>query len=228
MANRRGNGNGGDAEATAPQTTSPPPEQDGNAPASQGSEIKARLDRYGEILARGLDLAEAGLSLGLTLIGTVGAAAQQKIFARLADADTPEGTRASPESTPDTGRRSPQEPREAPETQAPVLGITNRLPLFPGAPVRISFSINNDSPVAARRVILLVEAFTGERTRAVLPAGALAVAPGVATIEPMDFEKFLLQGALPPETAPDTYQGSLSVGDDEGVRIPVRLVIDPG
>ncbi|MGH7070273.1 MAG: hypothetical protein ACREFO_09685, partial [Acetobacteraceae bacterium] len=68
----RGNG------TTTEAGPKPPPE----SAAADPLELKARLDRFGEILARGLDLAEAGMTLGLTMLGTVGAAAQDKIIER--------------------------------------------------------------------------------------------------------------------------------------------------
>ena len=214
-------GNGG---ASAEPTSTPEP-----APtAARGLDLKARLDRYGEILAKGLDLAEAGLSLGLTVIGTVGAAAQQKISARLAEAATAATEQApiapAAAGSPPSQASTSNQPAQAP---APAYGITNRLRLVPGAPVSVSFSINNDSPLVAKQVALQVDAFVGERTGAPLPVGALAVTPGATEIAPMDFEKFVLRGAIPPETPPDVYHGSISIGA-EAVRIPVRLVIELG
>ena len=52
------------------------PEQQANPP---GVELRQRLDQIGNILAKGLDLAEAGASLGVTIISRIGVAAQQKI-----------------------------------------------------------------------------------------------------------------------------------------------------
>ena len=58
--------------------------------ADDHSDLKARIDRFGDLLGKGLDLAEAGLSLGLTVVGTLGAAAQQKIFEKMIDATAPD------------------------------------------------------------------------------------------------------------------------------------------
>jgi hypothetical protein len=204
-------------------TAEPPPAPEPAAASADALDLKARLDRYGEILAKGLDLAETGLSLGLMVIGKVGAAAQEKIFERLMDTVAPEHAPATPSGTP-----SPPVPPQAETAGTPAYGITNRLPLVPGAPFSVSFSINNDSPLAAKQVSLAVEAFAGERTGAPLSPAALAVSPNAAAIAPMDFEKFVLHGAIPLETVPDVYLGSVSLGSEEGMRIPVRLVIEPG
>ena len=105
---------------------------------------------------------------------------------------------------------------------------------MPGAPFAVSFSINNDSPLEAKQVSLAVAGFTGERTGAPLSPAALAVSPSAASIAPMDFEKFVLHGAIPQETAPDVYYGAVSMGPESGMGpesvmlIPVRLVIEPG
>jgi hypothetical protein len=211
MADRPGSGNGPD--------TSPPPAA-GVAPNDEGLDLKARLDRFGDLLGKGLDLAEAGLSLGLTVASTLGAAAQQKIIEKLMEATAPEpATPAPPPAAPSPGPgASPAQPQ--------TFGITNRLRLAPGMPVNISFSINNDSGTAPKQVTLRAEPFTGERTGALLPPSALSVAPDSATIAPMDFEKFVLRGAIPDSSPTDIYHGSIAVTADESVRIPVVLVIE--
>ena len=198
----------------------PPPAAD-PPPAAASPELKARIDRYGEILAKAFDLAEAGLSLGLTVIGAVGAAAQKKILESRADGAGEPSVGVPPDPPP-------KEKPAASDDAGTAWGITNRLPIVPGAPVAVSFSINNDSPLAPRPVSLAVEAFVGEQSGATLPPGALTVSPATTTIAPMDFEKFVLHGAIAPETPPDVYLGTVRVGDDGGMRIPVRLVVEPG
>jgi hypothetical protein len=213
---RHGNG------ATAKPSPASEPASASASASTDALDLKARLDRYGEILAKGLDLAEAGLALGLRVITTVGDAAQQKILDRLAEAAASELTPAAPTAGPSAPSPPPTE-----TAKAPAYGITNRLPLVPGAPFRVSFSINNDNPLAAKQVLLAVEAFAGERTGALLSPSTLAVSPNAAAIAPMDFEKFVLHGAIPPETPPDVYDGAVTVGAEGGMRIPVRLVVEP-
>lgn len=186
-------------------------------------ELKARLERFGEILARGLDLAEAGMTLGFTMLGTVGAAAQNKVIERIFN---PASERAAAEPEP-----APASPATAPAAspgarEAANYGITNRLPLRPGDRVSISFSVNNDSPVAGRPVRLLAEAFSAERSGALLPADSLAVRPDEQIIAPMDFEKFVLEGTIPADVVPDRYRGSVLVLGEGPMRIPVLLVVE--
>ena len=125
-------------------------------------------DRIGEIIGRGMELAEAGMNLGLTIISTVGTAAQQKL--------------AVPPGTAQTGVPPGAQPAAASDQEGPPgYGITNRLPLAPGRPVSISFSVNNDSVSAPKEVALHVEGFAGDRPDAALPVGSLRVVGRDAT-----------------------------------------------
>lgn len=188
-----------------PPAPPPPPATDGAAQSGG----RQPIDRIGQLLAKSFDLAEAGISLGLTLVETVGGVAHHRLLGIV--------------EPPPPAAPPPPAPALA---DAPRGGITNRTPLAPGAPVSVSFSINNDSPTRAWDVSLAVEPFVGQRTGATLPPGALAVAPSAARVAPMDFEKFVLRGAIPPETPPDIYDGHVCGDASAGVRIPVRLVVE--
>jgi hypothetical protein len=212
-------GNGRTApDAAADGTTAVPP----SSPPSSGAapddvfNLRERLDRLGEILVRGLDLAEAGLSLGMTIVTTVGAAAQQKLFDRILD--TPPTDTPSPGPVPPAGV----------EPDPPAYGVTNRTPLVPGSAVSISFSINNDSAAAPKNVALSVEGFAGQQAGAFLPLNTVRVTPSSAVIAPMDFEKFVLEGVVPAGATPDVYRGSVLVASDVDMSIPVLLVVRPG
>lgn len=197
--------------------TSPRPGSQSDAP--DPLDLKARLNRFGELLGKGFDLAEAGLSLGLTVVGTLGAVAQRKIFEKMIESP------ASEPSVPQPG--APPSPRAGSEaTPAAAFGITNRLRLAPGLPVSISFSINNESATTPKQVALRLEPFTGERTGALLPPAILAVTPDTVVIAPMDFEKFVLHGSIPETMPPDLYHGSIAVNADAAMRIPVLLVVE--
>jgi len=189
----------------------PPPKPDG------GLDLREKVDQVGLILAKGLDLAEAGVSLGVTIVNRIGSAAQQQVLERMAAAMQRDAAGAAPSPMP--------EAPEAPPPEAPAFYITNRLPLTPGGTVKVSFSINNDSLVAPKKVELRVDAFQGEMTGASLPAESLAVKPATRSIAPVDFEKFVLQGAVPAEMPPDIYLGWILVASDDELRIPVRLVV---
>ena len=183
-----------------------------------------RLDQVGTLLAKGLDLAEAGVSLGVTILNRVGAAAQQQLAER-----TEAAMPSSP--APAAGQPSPQEPWPVdaagapltPPQPEPAYGITNRLPLLPGGPVQISFSINNNSMTEPRKVELRVEGFRGDTHGAQISAECFKVKPAQKTIAPVDFEKFFLNGTLPADAPPDIYRGWVVVTSDAELRIPVLL-----
>jgi hypothetical protein len=202
----------------APSATVSPPES--------GSELRERLDRLGDIVARGFDLAEAGMSLGLTLLTTVGAAAQKKILepvmeSALASAFNMSGQAAAPSPPAPPAAAAAQSTPDIPGPAEYI--IVNRLPLVRGAPFAVSFSISNDDALAEKPVSLSIEPLTGERSGVKLPLQFITVIPQQAVIAPMDFEKFSLRGALPPELPPDRYHGFVLV--DNAVRIPVLLSV---
>ena len=182
-------------------------------------------------MTKGLDLAEAGLSLGINLVERFGATIQDQVSSRLAQArDALAGTAAGPVQAP-AAPESQAAPRPQPEAsaRAPSVaafsGVVNRLPLFPGSPVHVSFSINNDSPDVPRRVQVRLEGLTGEVTGTPFNAGELAVEPGTREIAPMDFEKFVITGIVPMGLKSDAYSGWIVVSGQHQLRIPLRLVI---
>jgi len=201
------------------------PRQEQAAPP--GTELRQRLDQVGTILARGLDLAEAGVSLGVTIISRVGVAAQQKIREGM---DAAAGPGATP---PGLDPRQSAEVQQFPDAQSPApepepaYGITNRLPLTPGGAVKISFSVNNDSMTEPKKVDLRIEGFTGDSHGGRLDASTFTVKPAQKTIAPVDFDKFILQGPVPADTLPDVYRGAVTVASDNELKIPVVLVVMP-
>ncbi len=209
-------------DGTAPRAEKPPPKPEGG-PQPRGSEggldLREKVDQMGMILAKGLDLAEAGVSLGVTIVNRIGSAAQQQVMERMAAAMQRE---APPESAP-----PPMSEAAEPPAEPTAFYITNRLPLAPGGTVKVSFSINNDSMVAPKKVSLQIEGFQGETTGASLPAAAMSIKPQTKAIAPVDFEKFVLRGAVPVETPPDVYFGWILVSSEDELRIPVRLVVSP-
>lgn len=190
----------------------------GRTQSAPAGELRGRIDQVGAILAKGLDLAEAGLSLGVTIVSRVGAVTQEKLLDRLMTAG------ATVAATAGAGA---QAPAPAPPDAAPSggFGITNRLPLTPGARVRISFSINNDSATAQKKVVLSLEGFSGDATGRNIDPKDFAIKPAKKLIEPMDFEKFVLEGAVPADAPPDIYRGYVAVASDNELRIPVWLAI---
>jgi hypothetical protein len=190
----------------------------------EGGELRQRVDQVGTLVGKGLDLAEAGLSLGVTIVNRIGTAAQQqminRVVASVQDGAPPPGqSHAVPDPAP--------APREA-ETSFPEPGafyVTNRLPLVPGGSVKVSFSINNDSMIAPKKVALRIDGFVGQMTGATLSAKGFGVKPAARRIAPMDFDKFVLGGTVPTEIPPDVYIGLIVVESDEQLEIPIRLVV---
>ncbi|HYM02058.1 MAG TPA: hypothetical protein VET85_03865 [Stellaceae bacterium] len=210
------------------ETSETPEKQDkaaaGAASGAAAAALRGRVDQVGAILAKSLDLAEAGLSLGVTIVSRVGAVAQEQILDRMVAAATAATATASAPPAP------PAEAAPPPPTSAATpagFGITNRLPLAPGGEVRISFSINNESMTAPKKVDLRVEGFAGDAGGAPLDAALFSVKPARRVIEPMDFEKFVLQGTVPQATPPDTYRGWVVASAESELRIPVWLTVMP-
>jgi len=175
-------------------------------------DLTGRAEQLGAIIVKTLDLAEAGLSLGITVLTRAGTAAQEALTAP-PGAVQHNGGRAAP----------PEEAAPAPAEQDPFF-LTNRVPLTPGAAVRVSFSITNDSLVEPKRVALRIEALVGEVNDVRL--GDFAVRPARKTIAPMDFEKFVLAGELPQAAPPDVYAGMVIVTSTDEMSIPVRLIVE--
>lgn len=184
-----------------------------------GGGLRGRADQFGALFSKGLDLAEAGLSLGVTLVNRVGVAAQEQIVERFM-------SQAATASEPSMAAAPPPPAPSAPDAPEPeVYGISNRLPLMPGGEVRVSFSINNDSMEAPKRVTLSLEGFVGDAHGRRLNVAGFTVKPARKTIAPMDFEKFVLEGVLPPKAPQDVYRGWVIVSSDAELRIPVWLVV---
>ena len=219
-----------------PDKKKDPREPKGPAQEAAGSGASSRgrgtADQLGTILSKGLDLAEAGLSLGLKVINRAGAAAVRAATegGPMAGGYGPPadqfGTEAPPEGPPPpAGHRASPGAGQGPQAQPEYCYVTNRLPLIPGANFKVSFSINNDSMEAAKTVTLRIGDFLGETAGARIEAGDLVVKPTRKTIAPMDFDKFVLQGTVPAGLPPDAYRGQIIVSSGSEFPIPVRLVV---
>ncbi len=188
-------------------------------------------DQIGTTFAKGLDLAEAGLSLGLTLINRFGTMMQDSVMEKFSGV-MGAATASPQESAPPSSRAGdsaapmpPSEQSEGIEPQDPAYYIANRLPLTPGQSVHVSFSINNDSMDSAKDVKLKVDGFIGSTQGKVFPCKGFTVSPGMKTIEPMDFEKFVLKGVIPAGIPPDIYHGRILVVSEQAIEIPVKLLV---
>jgi hypothetical protein len=198
-----------------------PPRQPPPAPVP---ELAGRAEQVGAIIVKSLDLAEAGLSLGITVLTRAGAAAQGAIVDRV-----PAGPGAAYPAPaafdPGAGADGAPPPPESPPPEEELFFLTNRLPLAPGGEVRVSFSITNDSLVEPKRVTLRVEALVGDQHGVRIDGSAFAVKPARKTIPPADFDKFVVTGTLPAALPPDVYSGAVIVHSTDEMSIPVRLVV---
>jgi hypothetical protein len=185
-------------------------------------DLTGRAEQLGLIIIKTLDLAEAGLSLGLTVLTRAGAAAQEALTERAPVATQPGPVQQFPGVTENSHPPTEVEPSSAEEG----FFLTNRVPLGPGGTVQVSFSITNDSLVEPKRVSLRVEGLVGEHNGVPVDSAAFAVRPSRKTIAPMDFEKFVLSGTLPAALPPDVYRGAVIVGSTDEMSIPVRLLVD--
>ena len=201
-------------------------------PKGGGSEKKVteesnqQPDQIGAILTKGLDLAEASISLGLNLVSRLGSVAQENLIDRLFGV-VPSSSSAS-ETESDSG--SPPEPsapeeRTGEDNAADNYGVINRMPLIPGGPVKVSFSINNDSYNTPKKVRLRLVGFTGERQGMVIEGKDFSIRPVTKSIAPMDFDKFTLSGVIPESLVSDVYSGWIIVQAEKEFRIPVRLAV---
>ena len=198
---------------------------------TEGESLFGHGDQIGATFSKGLDLAEAGLSLGLTLINRFGTIVQDSVMEKISGvmnttSDTPPDATSPSEQTAHEHEQAPSsEPSEAMGQQDPAYYIVNRLPLTPGQSVQVSFSINNDSMDAPKRVKLKADGFTGATQGDTFSSKLFSVTPGTKTILPMDFEKFVLKGEIPKDISPDVYTGRILVLSEQAIEIPVRLLV---
>jgi len=212
--------------AQRPSATTAPGTAEEHRPLLQSEQL-------GATLAKGLDLAEASLSLGLTLMTRLGSIVQESVLDKVGEhvPGPPSSVQAGGGPDKHTSAPAPSPSPAAATGDSPggdiAYCITNRLPLFPGQPVSVSFSINNDSEEVAKRVKFRVEGFVGQISAVTFSGESFSVKPGSGAIAPMDFEKFMIKGALPSDIPSDVYLGKVVVMADHNLEIPIRLVVGP-
>jgi hypothetical protein len=216
----------GKAKPDGAKARKPSSAHDGGT-GSAGS-VSARSDQIAALLGKTVNLLETGIDLGINLMGRLGDLARDQIAEKLTGRPGT-GSQGGPaeETGSGSGPLRREEPGAGPESPQPAasLGVVNRLPLFPGSQVHVSFSINNDTSSSHKKLRLGVEGFIGASQNAILDGKRFLVKPSNAVIAPMDFEKFVLTGEIPPETSEDSYGGWIVVTGEEGFRIPITLVV---
>jgi hypothetical protein len=211
------------SEATPPVDSTGAADQPKEPPVP---DLSGRAEQVGSIIVKTLDLAEAGLSLGITVLSRAGAVAQGALSDRISG-DAPAGAQATAtyDEAPIVEDSSDGPPPPVATADDEGFFLTNRVPLAPGGEIRVSFSITNDSLLEPKRVQMRVVALVGEQHGASIDDGAVAVRPARKTIQPVDFEKFVLTGTLPAATVPDVYRGSVIVQSTDEMSIPIRLFV---
>jgi len=203
------------------------------AVAAEQPEDGGLTDQVGSVVSKLLELAEAGVDLGNNFLSLLNSLAQNQLQENLNSGDgaygsasapgAPEGTAATAGPAPHSGAAAEV---EGPGPDASYC-IINRLPLPPGSPVQVSFSINNDLPRKKRKLHVAASGFVGAVHGFELDDRSFSVQPAEKTIAPMDFEKFVLKGKIPKDAPQDSYNGWINVDGDEDMKIPVVLVVTP-
>lgn len=203
------------------------PESDGLG-RSPIEDLLGRKDQIGSILNKGLDLAEAGIGLGINLVSQLGSMVQGQAINKIIGGEKASvvNTHTEPENTYSEYSKAEETGKDRRSSGYPDgTCIKNRMPIFPGNEVNISFSINNDSPSSTKKLKLGVEGFIGEEHQFKLDHQAFSVHPSEKAIAPMDFDKFTLTGKLPKETPEDSYNGWIIISGEKQFRIPVTLIV---
>ncbi len=192
---------------TTPDENKPSQPDNGNQPQS--------LSQVEAIVHKGLDIAEAGIELGVNIVSRLGLILKNQLV----------------DNTNNVSQAYPTEECAQNETSSTVTDATeeyyliNRLALHPGDSVSISFSMNNDSLTDEKTISLSPIDFKGAEHHVVIPESNFSISPASKTIAPIDFEKFILTGTLPADIPADTYYGSIIVEDQTQHKISAVIVV---
>jgi hypothetical protein len=165
-----------------------------------------------------IELADAGVGLGMNVVSLLSSLARNQV-AGAAQGDDP-SRRPAPAAEAPQAADAPSD-RSGPRNYC----VVNRTPLFPGSPVQVSFSINNDVPDSAKNLLVSARGFTGAARGFQIDNSLFLVDPPERLIAAMDFDRFVLKGSIPKEAPEDTYNGWILVDGDEQLRIPVVLLV---
>ena len=191
-----------------------------------------------EVVNKGLDLAETGIGLGVNIVVRLGSIFKDQLLDKLNGAEMLNTVINNAKANQSDANNQYYDSDQAytAETQAGEVAsqnadagqsyyLYNRLPLFPGSEASLSFSINNDSLTSEKEIQLQLENFVGETQKLAIDASTFSVKPSKITIAPVDFEKFVIKGKIPPEAPEDIYHGWVIVSEEQTYRIPVVLVV---
>jgi hypothetical protein len=190
------------------------PPSAGKAAADKADKSESASPQFTSLVSKLLELADVSVGLGINVVSLLTAFAKNQ--AGGAATVPPQATRAA----------EPPQPGPAADSGAPRnYCIVNRMPIHPGSSVKVSFSINNDTPDAVKNLALSCREFVGAAQGFAIADNLFSVEPAAAAIGPLDFERFLLKGTMPVEAPADSYNGWIVVAGDEQMRIPAVLLI---
>jgi hypothetical protein len=198
-------GTTGKKAAAPPKEAKMPPAKPSAGPSAQMSSLVSRF----------VELADAGVGLGINVVTLLNTLAKSQGAGGAPAEHQPERDGSPPAPAEDAARA------EAPRNYC----IVNRRPIHPGGPVQVSFSINNDLPDAAKTLRVTAQGFAGATRGFSFDGAGFSVQPSEQLIGPMDFERFVLTGAIPADAPEDSYNGWILVDGDEQMRIPVVLLV---
>ena len=187
-----------------------------------------------EMVNKGLDLAETGIGLGVNIVARLGTIFKDQVFDKISSSEMLSSVISNTsdrDNQPET-----EQPHYPEETQPPTTGeqtenaeqisyLFNRLPLYSGSDVSLSFSINNDSLTSEKEIQLKIEPFVGQAQQYSIDVNAFSLTPSQIAIAPVDFEKFVIKGKIPEDAPEDTYYGWIIVSEEQTYQIPVALVV---
>jgi hypothetical protein len=189
------------------------------AAAAAGKVVEETIDstapQFSSLVSKVIELADVGVKLGINVVSLLANYAQNQ-----AGNAAPGPQQAAPAVEPQPASGNAPDPGPARN-----YCIVNRMPLHSGDAVKVSFSINNDMRDSAKNLVLSCDGFTGATQAFAIPHPAFSVEPASASIGPLDFERFVLKGAIPGEAPADSYNGWILVAGDEQMRIPVVLMV---
>lgn len=183
-----------------------------------------------DIMQRGLNIAEVSIGLGVNFVSRMSSILKDQVIDKIKSAQILTPEMSSPPPASQYYNHQENEQQASPETtQASnsdeTLYLINRLSLFPADSVSISFSINNESLSAEKKIQISIEDFVGTTQKFSIAAENFTVTPLEKIIAPMDFDKFVFNGTIPEKAQEDTYNGGIIVREEQEYRIPIVLVV---
>jgi hypothetical protein len=208
----------GTKTAGAKATSGPPPVNGAAATGGKtaGEKTDSTAPQFSSLVSKVLELADAGVGLGINVVS---------LLTNFAKTQAGAGAAVPTQQAAPAAEAQPAPSAATDPSAARNYCIVNRLPLHPGDSVKVSFSINNDMPDSVKNLALSCRGFVGAAQAFAIADKVFSIEPASAGIGPMDFERFVLKGAIPANAPADSYNGWILVAGDEQMRIPAVLMV---